>query len=647
MKRTLALIAALCLCLWGLAALAEEELLDTLLEGIEDFEGTELETPPDEPLLLSGDSESVTLDVSLLQRYGITYQDLMSTQRTTYLPAAALSIATGEHFGFVPEESKLVIYIMKEDSSLDLFEAILNYDTDAVYLLHWNPGSTTAVCQKGRGIERFYNLNAQALPYLTQLDAATLPAYYQELRGGGYQALQVGRAAYRLSEDRQHIYISRPSVTGGSGQHTIAYNIYDSGSNPINYFYSTEETVAASPGCGGLFNVFIVVSDIVTGESLTQNIGWQQISWPRANALTVSPLVFEVSANGESVYVNRPDVACVSGEATIAYNLYDSHGNPVNYFYSISPRVAVTPDYGGLFNVFVVVTDTVTGEQSVQDVGWQTLTRETLPQGVCRALLIGQTSVPGCQSSLSYLTDIQNIDAMLKNINGGAYAGHTTMYRDLSRALVLANIASAYSGAAAGDVSFFYIGTHGVKDRLTGNTADQEGALGCADGKSLKLKDLATALSKANPNNEVIVLLSACGSGAAIKDGSGSAALTARDIISAFAACDPGLTVKSADKRQELRKNKFYVLTAADVYESSWYFPDDSAAGSFMGVSLCQATSLEGGYCKADANHDRQITFEELYAFMYDYCYRASGYADARQHMQRWPENSDWVVFRY
>lgn len=199
MKRTLALIAALCLCLWGLAALAEEELLDTLLEGIEDFEGTELETPPDEPLLLSGDSESVTLDVSLLQRYGITYQDLMSTQRTTYLPAAALSIATGEHFGFLPEESKLVIYIMKEDSSLDLFEAILNYDTDAVYLLHWNPGSTTAVCQKGRGIERFYNLNAQALPYLTQLDAATLPAYYQELRGGGYQALQVGRAAYRLS----------------------------------------------------------------------------------------------------------------------------------------------------------------------------------------------------------------------------------------------------------------------------------------------------------------------------------------------------------------------------------------------------------------------------------------------------------------
>lgn len=61
-------------------------------------------------------------------------------------------------------------------------------------------------------------------------------------------------------------------------KYTIAYNIYDDKSNPINYFYSLEDNVAATPGYGGLFNVFIVVTDTETCESNTQNIGWVDLS---------------------------------------------------------------------------------------------------------------------------------------------------------------------------------------------------------------------------------------------------------------------------------------------------------------------------------------------------------------------------------
>ena len=186
------------------------------------------------------------------------------------------------------------------------------------------------------------------------------------------KSLNVGQATFRISQDKQSIYIDRPEITG-SDEYTIAYNIYDNNSNPVNYFYSTEEHVAATPGYGGLFNVFIVVTDQATGESNTQNIGWQKLNWPSANKLTVGKATFELSPDRKSIFVDRPEIKCKSGEVTIAYNIYDHNSQPVNYFYSTEKRVAATPGYDGKFNVFIVVTDTGTGEQDIQNIGWQVL----------------------------------------------------------------------------------------------------------------------------------------------------------------------------------------------------------------------------------------------------------------------------------
>ncbi|MBR6028380.1 MAG: leucine-rich repeat domain-containing protein [Clostridia bacterium] len=186
------------------------------------------------------------------------------------------------------------------------------------------------------------------------------------------KALEVGELSFELSEDRQSIFIDRPDIAGAE-DFTIAYNIYDSDSNPVNYFYSLEERVAATPGYGGLFNVFVVVTDTATGEQKVQNIGWQTLSWPLGDSLTVSKATFEVSGDKKSIFVDRPEIHCKSGSVTIAYNIYDAKSNPVNFFYSTERRVAATPGYGGKFNIFIVVRDTVTGEQDVQNIGWQML----------------------------------------------------------------------------------------------------------------------------------------------------------------------------------------------------------------------------------------------------------------------------------
>ena len=186
------------------------------------------------------------------------------------------------------------------------------------------------------------------------------------------KALAVGAVTFEVSKDKQSIYLNRPEVTG-SDDYTIAYNIYDSDSNPVNYFYSLEKRVAATPGYGGLFNVFVVVTDQATHEQAVTDIGWTALNWPYASKLTVGKATFTISPDNKSVFVDRPSIKCKSGSATIAYNIYDDGSQPVNYFYSSQKRVAATPGYDGKFNVFVVVTDTETGEQDVQDIGWQVL----------------------------------------------------------------------------------------------------------------------------------------------------------------------------------------------------------------------------------------------------------------------------------
>ncbi|MBR6027668.1 MAG: leucine-rich repeat protein [Clostridia bacterium] len=182
---------------------------------------------------------------------------------------------------------------------------------------------------------------------------------------------------FEISANHQSVFIDKPYVFH-SDDYTIAYNIYDAQSNPVNYFYSLEDRVAATPGYKGLFNVFIVVTDNASGQQVMDNIGWIELigsddPQPETTPLRVEKAEFRISEDRQHIFLRRPDISGGSGSYQIAYNIYDAQSNPVNYFYSLALDVAATPGYDGLFNVFVVVTDNVTKEQDIQNIGWQFL----------------------------------------------------------------------------------------------------------------------------------------------------------------------------------------------------------------------------------------------------------------------------------
>ncbi|MBR6029328.1 MAG: hypothetical protein IKP40_09580 [Clostridia bacterium] len=311
------------------------------------------------------------LDVSALQRYNLTFSELGTTERLTRLPTAALWLALCDARGVDVDRQNYTAYGAAVNSSKSWFVTVIDHAQGRVYTGSWVCGSAKVTMSLfSTDLNGYLAEYQSALNRMARMSHGDLKPYYEELRNPAPAPFTVGKVTFLISSDKQHIYLTKPSVSGGSGAYTIAYNIYDSNSNPVNYFYSDEENVAATPGYGGLFNVFVVVTDTGSRESDTQNIGWQTLSWPYADVLTVGRAAFEVSPDRKSVFLTRPAIACRGGSVTVAYNIYDADSNPVNYFYSADTRVAATPGYAGRFNVFIVVTDTVTGEQNNQDIGW-------------------------------------------------------------------------------------------------------------------------------------------------------------------------------------------------------------------------------------------------------------------------------------
>ncbi|MBR6027516.1 MAG: hypothetical protein IKP40_00390, partial [Clostridia bacterium] len=82
-------------------------------------------------------------------------------------------------------------------------------------------------------------------------------------------------AVSEISPDGRSIFINRPTVSGGTGIYTFAYNCYDTDSQPVNYYYSGDERTAMTPGYDGRFCVFVVVSDGV--DTIIINTGWYEL----------------------------------------------------------------------------------------------------------------------------------------------------------------------------------------------------------------------------------------------------------------------------------------------------------------------------------------------------------------------------------
>ena len=165
-------------------------------------------------------------------------------------------------------------------------------------------------------------------------------------------------AVHEISGDGRSVYISKPTVSGGTAPYTIAYNCYDAESNPVNYYYSDDDRTAMTPGRNGRYNVFVVVRDSAGAEGQIDT-GWLDLTGYEALPLRVEEETAgcEISPDGRSIFIDRPTASGGSGVYTYAYNCYDADSNPVNYYYSDEARTAMTPGYDGRFCVFVVVSD--------------------------------------------------------------------------------------------------------------------------------------------------------------------------------------------------------------------------------------------------------------------------------------------------
>ena len=192
----------------------------------------------------------------------------------------------------------------------------------------------------------------------------------------GAQSLKGLKAAnfemqWEVSSNRKSIFITRPSIKNQPATYfKIAYNIYDDKGNAVNYFYSDEKRVAATPNKYGRYNVFAVITDGT--YTINLQTGWITLDgYPKPKPLTMSKITSSISPDQKSFFINKPTISGGTGNYKIAYNIYDDKGKAINYFYSNDSRVAATPGKNGKYNVFVVVSD---GESTVQaDMGWKTL----------------------------------------------------------------------------------------------------------------------------------------------------------------------------------------------------------------------------------------------------------------------------------
>ena len=154
------------------------------------------------------------------------------------------------------------------------------------------------------------------------------------------------------------------------------------------------------------------------------------------------------------------------------------------------------------------------------------------------------------------------------------------------------------------------------------------------------LKDLASCLG--NVKGKVIVFLGSCGSGAAVlnndADGQAMAAQFNRCAVNAFAAADTRLVANTG----EFRSNKFCVLTAAN-YKQNSIGADNPEDGSPFPRYIALGVN---GSMPADTGGDGMVNLQELYTYVYSRVLSEAQSYGSEQHVQVYPENEAYALFR-
>ena len=241
-----------------------------------------------------------------------------------------------------------------------------------------------------------------------------------------------------------------------------------------------------------------------------------------------------------------------------------------------------------------------------------------LAEGLNRALLVG------CDSFISQPStapaSANNVARMAEALSGGAMNLENLVTRrgDVSSAAELEQlIHTAFDGADAGDVSYFYISTHGLWER--GAPAGDMTLL-LSDGNreegitAAKLREIFDTI----PGTKVLIL-DACHTGAVIGKG------------------------VHAPYDNVFQGAEYKVLCSSGGAEESWFWQggdeDEALVGAgYFSTAVASGLSVTGGY-GADDNRDGSITLTELKRYLL----ANHGASTVRSY----PEEDDFVILRY
>ncbi len=294
---------------------------------------------------------------------------------------------------------------------------------------------------------------------------------------------------------------------------------------------------------------------------------------------------------------------------------------------------------------------------------------------VYRALLIGEGTFPDTgMADLPGRRDVALMEKMLRSVQGpSGEPWQIQTATDLTAVQIHSAIQSAFAGAEPGDVSLFYISSHGDEELdINGIYSSYAGYLlaypdyryeNWYDRNALTLGRLAGWLCEVP--GQVVVIIDSCGSGAAIYGAAVSApAISAEDfdpvapvevgerrfspeafdrvVVNAFQTLDTG--VLAAGSGAFVLENKFFVLTSAGYRESGWSVKNKY---SFFTKWLTDAVKTKGRM-PADADRNRITTLNELFnrikkaAAKKVIKYEGVKY---KQHVQVYPGNSGFELF--
>ena len=279
---------------------------------------------------------------------------------------------------------------------------------------------------------------------------------------------------------------------------------------------------------------------------------------------------------------------------------------------------------------------------------------------VYRALLVGESSFPNTGlNSLPGRRDVALVKKMLDNVKGAAGVKWKVSTRyDRTSSEIRGDILAAFEGAQEGDVSLFYISTHGDQDiTIDGNYPEYAGCLqtypdydysGWYDRNALTLVDLAQWLGEVP--GQVIVLIDSCGSGAAIYTAKSisATAFSPEDfdqaVVEAFEAEDRGVLAPGMENGAFVVRNKFYVMTSAAYLETGWSLTD-----KYSYFTKWMTTGIgTRGTMPADSNRNKLATLDELYKYVCKQAEKKTFRHDGisyKQHVQVYPAGSGFELF--